>query len=151
MPKISQNSNGVTPNGSTKCRWGRLNGGAVAANWRLSMQSVVNLARLQVYHTERPSYLFAARSPWCTASRGFVSDGQSVLYCTLPAVVVSKNIFSKARTIVNHFTHEDKQHQSFCCYVHGNWKHNWAIDERRLMPLPRFVDFGVMIQVSRPT
>ena len=51
-----------------KCRWGRLNAVAVAANWRLSKQSVINVVRWQVYHTERPPYLFAARSPY----RGFV-------------------------------------------------------------------------------
>jgi len=39
------------------------NTGAVAENWRLLMRSVVNLAWLQVYHTERPPYLFAARLP----------------------------------------------------------------------------------------
>jgi len=38
------------------------------------MRSVVNLARSQVYHTERPPYLFGACLPWCSASRGFVSD-----------------------------------------------------------------------------
>jgi len=53
---------------------GRLNLGAVAENWRLSTRRVDNLAPSQVYHTERPSYLFAARSPLCSASRGFVSD-----------------------------------------------------------------------------
>jgi len=37
---------------------GRLKEGAVAENWRLSTRSVVNLARSQVYHTERPPYLF---------------------------------------------------------------------------------------------
>ena len=31
-----------------------LNARAVAENWRLSTRSVVNLARSQVYHTERP-------------------------------------------------------------------------------------------------
>jgi len=39
--KSRQNSNGVTPNRGTKCRWGRLNAGAVAANWRLT-RHVVN-------------------------------------------------------------------------------------------------------------
>jgi len=73
-PKSRQNSNGVTLNGGSKCRWGRLNACAVAYNWRLSTRSVVNLARWQVYHTERPPYLFAARSPSYSASRGFVSD-----------------------------------------------------------------------------
>jgi len=43
-------------------------------NWRHSTRSVVNLVRSQVYHAKRPPYLFAARSPWCSASRGFVSD-----------------------------------------------------------------------------
>jgi len=53
---------------------GRVNGGAVAESWRLSTRSVVNLAWSQVDHTERPAYLFAACSPWYSASRGFVSD-----------------------------------------------------------------------------
>jgi len=50
-----QNSNRVTPNRGAKFRWGRLNAGEVAENWRLSIWSVVNLAWSQVYHTERPS------------------------------------------------------------------------------------------------
>ena len=43
-------------------------------NWWLLTWSDVNLARSQVYHTERPPSLLAARSPWCNASRGFVTD-----------------------------------------------------------------------------
>jgi len=43
---------------------GRLNAGAkLHENCGLSAQSVVNLARSQVYHTERLPYLFAAGSP----------------------------------------------------------------------------------------
>jgi len=61
--KYGQNSNGVTPNGGAKCRWARLNVGAVAGNWRLSKQSVVSLVRSQVYHTEHTPYLFAAHLP----------------------------------------------------------------------------------------
>jgi len=61
--KSWQNSNGVTPNGGVKCRCSRVNANAVAANWRLLMQSVVILIWLQVYHTEHPPYLFAARLP----------------------------------------------------------------------------------------
>jgi len=72
--KFRQNSNGVTPNGGTKFRCDMLNAGAAAENCRFSTPSVVNLVQSQVYHTERPPYLFAARSPWCSASRGFVSD-----------------------------------------------------------------------------
>ena len=72
--KSWQNSNAVSPNGGAKCRWGRLNAGAVAANWQLSMRSIVNLVRSQVCHTGHPSYLFAARSSWCSALRGFVCD-----------------------------------------------------------------------------
>ena len=68
--KSGQNSNRVTPNGGAKCRWGRSNAGEVAENWRLSTRSVVNLAWSPVHHTERPHYLFAARSPWCSVSRG---------------------------------------------------------------------------------
>jgi len=40
-------------NRGAKYRWGRLNAGVVAENWRLLMQSIVNLALTQVYHTER--------------------------------------------------------------------------------------------------
>ena len=42
---------------------GRQNAGVVA------MQGTVNLAQLQVDHTEHPP-LFAAHSPWCSVSRG---------------------------------------------------------------------------------
>ena len=73
-PKSWQMSNGVTPNGGAKCRWDRLNAGAVAANWRLSSPSVVNLVRSQVYHTERP-LLFAVRLPWCSSSGDIDSEG----------------------------------------------------------------------------
>jgi len=55
-----------------------LNAGAVAENWRLSTRSIVNLVRSEVCHTERPPYLFAARSPGCSLSRGSVSDGWSL-------------------------------------------------------------------------
>jgi len=42
--KSRQPSIGITPNGGTKCRWGRLNAGEVAENRRLSMQvSVASL------------------------------------------------------------------------------------------------------------
>jgi len=34
----------------------------------------ISLAWSQVYHTERPRYLFVARSPCWSASRGIVSD-----------------------------------------------------------------------------
>jgi len=46
-----------SPDGGAKCGWGKLNTGAVAGNWRLSMQSIVNLSRAQVYDTERPPCL----------------------------------------------------------------------------------------------
>jgi len=36
------------------------------------------LSSVEVYHTGRPPYLFAARSPWCSASRGLVSDSWSL-------------------------------------------------------------------------
>jgi len=49
--KFRQNSNGVIPNGGAECRWGRLNAHAIAADWRLSTQSIVNLVPSQVYHT----------------------------------------------------------------------------------------------------
>jgi len=64
--KSRQNSNGVTPNKDAKCNWGRLKAAEAAGNWWLSMQSIVNLAWLQVYHTERTP----ARLPCCSASRG---------------------------------------------------------------------------------
>ena len=48
--------------------WGRLKAGAVAANWRLSSRSVVNLVRSQVHHSERPRYLFAARRAGLSAT-----------------------------------------------------------------------------------
>jgi len=66
MPKISAKFKGGHPQRErqTPVPWCRLiNAGALVANWRLSAQSVVTLARSQVYHTERPPYLFAARSP----------------------------------------------------------------------------------------
>jgi len=53
--KSRQNSNGVNRNGGAKCRWHRLNARAVAADLRLSMRSVVNLVRSQVYHTAHPA------------------------------------------------------------------------------------------------
>jgi len=49
--KSRQNSNGITPNGGAKCRWGKLNAFAVAKYWRLLTRSVVNLVRSHVYHT----------------------------------------------------------------------------------------------------
>jgi len=72
-----QNSNGVmpTPNAGIKCRWGRINAGAVAENWRLLTRSIVSLARLQVYYTERVHVIclqHVHRS--VSTSRGFVSD-----------------------------------------------------------------------------
>jgi len=72
--KSWQNSNRVTPTWGAKYRWGRLN-----ANWQLSTWSVVSLVRSQVYHTEPPPYLFAARSPWCSLLCGFFSDSWSLL------------------------------------------------------------------------
>jgi len=62
---------------------GRLNACAVAKNWRLWTRSVVNLVGSQVYHTERPLYLFAACLPWCSASRRFVSDSRSLFFIVL--------------------------------------------------------------------
>jgi len=62
-----RNTNGVTPNRGAK-RWATLNAGAIAACWRRSTRSVVNLARSQVYHTERPPSLFAARRAGLSAT-----------------------------------------------------------------------------------
>ena len=84
-----QNSNGVIPKGGAKCRWGRLNVNFLQItryNSKTStVASVVNLVRSQVYHSERPP-LFAARLPWCSASRGFVSDSWSLLSLILSAM-----------------------------------------------------------------
>ena len=74
--KSRQNSNGVTANGGAKCRCGRLNAAEVAENRRLSTRSVVNLARTQVYHTERPP----SRSPCCRASRGICQRQLILVY-----------------------------------------------------------------------
>ena len=54
MPKILATRKGVTPNGGDRYRWDRLNAGALAENWQLSMRSVVNFAWSQVYHPEHP-------------------------------------------------------------------------------------------------
>jgi len=62
--RLIQNSNGVTPNGGAKCR--------CVSCILATMGAIVKLARSQVYHTERPPYLFAARLPWCSASCRFV-------------------------------------------------------------------------------
>jgi len=81
--KSWQNSNRVTPNRDAKCRWGRLNAGAVAENWRLLMRSVVNFVRSQFITLSDAFTLCvcsAARSPWCSALRRFVSDRWSLLY-----------------------------------------------------------------------
>jgi len=74
--KSRQNSKGVTPNGSDKCRWRRLNTGAVPDSCQRLTPSVVkvNLVQSQVYHSERPPYLFAAHSLWCSMLHRFVSD-----------------------------------------------------------------------------
>jgi len=76
--KSRQKFNGVILNGGTRCRWGRLNAGAVSENSWLSMWSVVSLVRLQVYDTEHPPYLFAARSLWWITLNEFVSDSWSL-------------------------------------------------------------------------
>jgi len=91
-PRYRQNSNGFTPNGSAKCRFGRLNAGAVDANWRLSTRSVVNLVRSQVCQSHWASTLFAARSPWCSALRGFVSDRWSLYNTRTIAVYIACEI-----------------------------------------------------------
>jgi len=46
-PKISARIKCGHPNGGTKCRRGRLNAGAVAINWQISTQTVVNSVPLQ--------------------------------------------------------------------------------------------------------
>jgi len=57
-PKILAKLNRNHPNGGAKCRWGRLNAGMVAENWRHSTQSVISFVWPQVYPTERPPSLF---------------------------------------------------------------------------------------------
>jgi len=51
-----------------KCKWGSLNARSVAKHWRLLTRSVVNSVRSQIYHTERPPYLFAARRAGLSAT-----------------------------------------------------------------------------------
>ena len=62
----------------------RPNAGEVwCGSWKLATFDAKRcqlIAGSQVCHTERPRYLFAARSRWCSASRGFVSDSWSL--CT---------------------------------------------------------------------
>jgi len=48
VAKISLKLKRGHPNGGAKCRWSRLNAGAVAANWRLS--TVVSLSLNIVVH-----------------------------------------------------------------------------------------------------
>jgi len=76
--RSQQNSKGITPSGGAKCRWGQVKIG----NFRQitcydsktsTVASIVNLFRSQIYYTERPP-LFAARLPWRSALRGFVSN-----------------------------------------------------------------------------
>ena len=71
-------------------RWDRLNADEVAQNWWLLSRSIVNLARLQVYHIERPPYLSAARLPWCSASCGFcIFTARAMLSMVLGVVILS--------------------------------------------------------------
>jgi len=58
--RSQQNSNRVTPNGGTKCRW--------HYNSKTSTVTSVNLVWLQVYHTERPP-LFALCSTFDMTQR----------------------------------------------------------------------------------
>jgi len=60
MPKISPKLKRGHPSGGAECRWGRLNAGVVAENWRLLMGSVVSLAQSQVCHTECPCSLIVS-------------------------------------------------------------------------------------------
>jgi len=62
----------------------RLNPGAVAENWRLLTRSVVNLVRLQVYHTERPPCLQHVRRD--AARRADLSGIHDPCYLTLSYV-----------------------------------------------------------------
>jgi len=61
MPNISAKLERVQPQWRRQMQVGRgrLNVGAIAEYWRLSMRSVVSLVRSQVYDTQRPPHLFA--------------------------------------------------------------------------------------------
>jgi len=50
-----------------------------------TVASVVNLIWSQVYHSEHPP-LFAACLPWCSAWRGFISNGWYLYKCILVSV-----------------------------------------------------------------
>jgi len=63
MLKISAKLKWGYPEQKRQVQVGGLNAGVVAENCLLLMQSVVDLVWSQVYRTERPPYLFAARSP----------------------------------------------------------------------------------------
>ena len=67
-----QNSNGVTCNGGTKCRWVRIKMGEfqqITPRKCWLSQALSTYFSLQVYHIERPP-LFAARLPRCSTSHG---------------------------------------------------------------------------------
>ena len=55
---LGKTQTGSLNNGGAKWRLGGLNAAVVAAKWRLSTRSIVILAQLQVYHTERPPICF---------------------------------------------------------------------------------------------
>jgi len=97
MPKISANlKRGHTQNGGARCRWGTLNAGELAENWRLSTRSVVNLARSQVCHSaiarffcQRQLILFTARRNARIASAVLAVAIMSVCPSVRPSVRLS--------------------------------------------------------------
>ena len=64
--KISAELKRGHSSGGTKCRWSRLNAGGVTENWLLSTQSVVSLARLQVFTYNLSPYRDQLVVPFCS-------------------------------------------------------------------------------------
>jgi len=102
-----QNSNGVipteAPNAGRICwNWGLLtNNLQTCSNSKtLTAASVVNLVRSQVYYTEHPLYLFAARLPWYSASRGFVSDSWYLFWYVQQIVTPSYRVVDTTHTVL---------------------------------------------------
>ena len=66
--KSLQNSNRVTPKITDLRQITRYN------SKMSTVASTVNLVWSQVYHSERPPHLFAARLQWCSASHRFINE-----------------------------------------------------------------------------
>jgi len=115
-----QNSSRVTPNGGAKCRLDRLK---IGDFWQitcynsktLTIASVVNFVRWQVYHTERPP-LFAVCLPWCRASHGLVSDSWYLSYMWHVVKFHSENICVVWMTARNASISEGSWTNCWCHY-----------------------------------